>query len=336
MKIEFLISIFGLFFSSYCFTQTNDSISLKAFQFYENKEFEKARDLYISLQIKGSISDNDLFLLGKTRYNLKNYKEAIKINSNLCFKSDTCIKACYSLALSYCQTDTSKAYESAKPFFELLLKRIENDTLRNRRELYETYHYFGSYYYFNNLNKDSAIFYFDKMLSVSPNIDSFLLKAYSGLVLAYITNENYDKARQLAQEVMKIKPNSPILIYVEDKYREYLAKLYALPKNLDEAIAYFENRWSEKQKEAFKNQNEKVAVSKEHFGVGLWIRNNWCLGDRDTAFFNYFQKQGVLLPDYMSGIVLTSLHRKLNNKDIDLRSQVEQHQIRLSPKRKRK
>src|SRR4051812_5839916 len=85
-----------------------------------------------------------------------------------------------------------------------------------------------------------------------------------------------------------------------------------LPKNLNEAIEYFNKRWTVADKNNFKNQQEKSAVTQLHFTVGLWIRNSWIHGERDSSLVAYFNQLGVHSADDVSSIILTFLHRKLN------------------------
>jgi len=103
------------------------------------------------------------------------------------------------------------------------------------------------------------------------------------------------------------------------------------PKDLDEAIEYFETSWSKIEKENFKALPENEAVTNSHFGVGLWIRNNWIHGNRDTSLISYFHKLGIFHPDDISSIILTSLHRDLNEIDIDLSGQVEHYKAYWKP-----
>jgi hypothetical protein len=98
-----------------------------------------------------------------------------------------------------------------------------------------------------------------------------------------------------------------------------------LPKNVDEAILYFQQKWTNAELNSFKNKSEKDAVTDLHFGTGQWIRNSWVYGNRDTALTNYFHSLGVYHPDDISAIILTSLHRSLNKKDIELNLQIEHH-----------
>lgn len=104
-----------------------------------------------------------------------------------------------------------------------------------------------------------------------------------------------------------------------------------LPKNLDEAVLYFRQHWTQTELDSFKNKAERDAVIELHRGTGMWIRNNWVYGDRDTALRNYFKDLGIYAPDDISSIILTSLHRTLNNKDIELEKQVASYKAYWQP-----
>ena len=95
------------------------------------------------------------------------------------------------------------------------------------------------------------------------------------------------------------------------------------PKNLDEAITYFEKHWNIVEKTKFKIHPEQNAVSELHLTTGMWIRNTWIHANRDTNLTNYFHRLGIFHPDDISSIILTSLHRKLNNQEVDLPGQVK-------------
>ena len=62
-----------------------------------------------------------------------------------------------------------------------------------------------------------------------------------------------------------------------------------------------------------------------HFGLGLWMRNNWGLWG-GLRLARYFNKAGIFHPDDMSGIILTSFWRHLNGKPIHLKEQVSPYQ----------
>ncbi len=95
-----------------------------------------------------------------------------------------------------------------------------------------------------------------------------------------------------------------------------------LPKNLDEAILYFQQQWTQEELDDFKSKSEEDAVSELHLGTGMWIRNNWVRSDNDTALRSYFKSLDIYAPDDISSIILTSLHRTLNKKEIKLKEQI--------------
>lgn len=95
------------------------------------------------------------------------------------------------------------------------------------------------------------------------------------------------------------------------------------PTNLSEAIAYFQKEWPQRELDSFRRAPEAIAVAREHYSTGSWIRDTWVRGN--GPFRAYFDSLGVSHPDDMSTIVLTSLHRTLNKKDPGLAKQVAGH-----------
>jgi len=95
-----------------------------------------------------------------------------------------------------------------------------------------------------------------------------------------------------------------------------------IPKNLDEAIDDLINLAKKEDLEAFRDCIEDSATTQLHHGFGTTIRNNWGLW-QENALTKYFNSIGVFHADDMSGIIFTSLHRKLNGKDIDVEGQIK-------------
>ncbi|MGC3946454.1 MAG: hypothetical protein QM762_18350 [Chryseolinea sp.] len=103
------------------------------------------------------------------------------------------------------------------------------------------------------------------------------------------------------------------------------------PKNLDEAIAYFEEHWSPGQLREFQLKDENTAVTELHTSVGGWIRNNWIHDERSPGLVRFFDSLHYRHPDDISSTILTSLHRKLNNQDIDLQGQIAAYESYWKP-----
>jgi len=75
----------------------------------------------------------------------------------------------------------------------------------------------------------------------------------------------------------------------------------------------------------FKDADEDDAIAQSHHGLGTWIRNNWGLFEEDGQLHEYFTKLGLKHPDDMSGVILTSYHRHLNNKELELDGQIKNY-----------
>ena len=72
----------------------------------------------------------------------------------------------------------------------------------------------------------------------------------------------------------------------------------------------------------FRKAEEEEAVVQSHHGLGKWIRDNWGLESKDTELYDYFAKLGLQHPDDISSVILTSYHRQLNKKKLNLDAQI--------------
>ncbi|WP_037373645.1 DUF6794 domain-containing protein [Salinimicrobium xinjiangense] len=93
-----------------------------------------------------------------------------------------------------------------------------------------------------------------------------------------------------------------------------------IPYGLRSTINEIDRNLNDTVKYDFKIAPEGVATSKHHFGLGLNIRNEKNLW-RSSLLKTFFQLNGIQHPDDMSGIILTTYHRELNNKPINFREQ---------------
>lgn len=88
-----------------------------------------------------------------------------------------------------------------------------------------------------------------------------------------------------------------------------------IPEPLEECFVELKKLLSKEQLEEFKSTKEDDLVGYYHFGLGMWIRNNWGLWS-DSPLVQYFKGIGIDHPDSMSEIILTWFHRYLNGRDI--------------------
>ena len=113
----------------------------------------------------------------------------------------------------------------------------------------------------------------------------------------------------------------PTFLISQNDCEKYIDKY--IPTDLNDAIAFFECKWSEESLNEFKNKEEQKATSELHFGTGRSLRNNWKLWAGTSELSKFFRNLGINHPDDMSGIILTSLHRKLNGIEIELDNQIK-------------
>lgn len=98
----------------------------------------------------------------------------------------------------------------------------------------------------------------------------------------------------------------------------------AIPKDLDAAFAELDHMLSPALRDEMRKGKED-AMGQYHFGLGMWMRNNWGLW-KGLELAKWFNEKGIHHPDDMSGTILDSYWRHLNGKPIDLAGQVARYQ----------
>jgi hypothetical protein len=113
----------------------------------------------------------------------------------------------------------------------------------------------------------------------------------------------------------------------EDKVRfttDSLRGIY-IPKDLEDCFNQISSFWADSVKAKMKKLSEDYFSGMQHPGFGMWMRNNWQLwgGSRLSKYFN---DKEIYHPEDMSGIILRSYHRFLNNREIKLEEQLKFYQ----------
>ena len=96
-----------------------------------------------------------------------------------------------------------------------------------------------------------------------------------------------------------------------------------IPKDLTDVFVQLNSLIKdEKTKAAFKSFDEETAAKKLHFGFGRWMIHNWGFyeGSRLSVFLNQI---GLHNPDDMATFLITTYHRNLNQKTLDVKALVE-------------
>jgi hypothetical protein len=97
-----------------------------------------------------------------------------------------------------------------------------------------------------------------------------------------------------------------------------------IPKNLEEALTWLYRDLDDESLSTVKNmKDEDELTGSLHRTWGQAIRNEWGLWDKESSLHKYFKKLGINHADDMSGIIMTTFWRKLNNKPSELDKQIE-------------
>lgn len=95
-----------------------------------------------------------------------------------------------------------------------------------------------------------------------------------------------------------------------------------IPSNLDQAIGYLLEHTTPKNIDYVKSISEDEFLGASHFSMGMSLRNTWGLW-KGSTLAKHFNEMGIYHADDMSGIILTSFHRRIKNEDIRLDEQVQ-------------
>ncbi|WP_139920451.1 DUF6794 domain-containing protein [Hymenobacter sp. DG01] len=89
-----------------------------------------------------------------------------------------------------------------------------------------------------------------------------------------------------------------------------------IPRNLADSFVQLDKMLAEPIKEQLRHPDPEYGLAKFHFGLGLWMRNNWGLWG-DSRLQQYFEELNITHPDDMSGVLLKSYSDYLNGKPLD-------------------
>jgi len=94
-------------------------------------------------------------------------------------------------------------------------------------------------------------------------------------------------------------PNSPTSFYIPSDLQGCFLELDSmLPASMREDI----------------RACEEPNLVRHHFGLGMWMRNNWGLWSAESPLKQYFDRQEIHDADDASGMILKSYWLRLNSK----------------------
>jgi hypothetical protein len=95
-----------------------------------------------------------------------------------------------------------------------------------------------------------------------------------------------------------------------------------IPETLEAAIEFLKAQPIKADAERMTEQEFGCAC---HHGVGTYLRNNWELW-HGSVLAKWFNARGIHHADDMSGIILDSFWRTVNNQPIELEAQIKHYQ----------
>ena len=100
-----------------------------------------------------------------------------------------------------------------------------------------------------------------------------------------------------------------------------------IPETLSECFKLLPELFEPYALKEFKNDPEKDYI-KYHHNLGRWLRNNWGLWKetKDSKLREFFVNLGLSHADDMSGVILQSFHRYLNEKPLNVEGQIKDYQ----------
>ena len=97
-----------------------------------------------------------------------------------------------------------------------------------------------------------------------------------------------------------------------------------IPTDIDDCLVQLDALFDDETKETIKSEVEDYFVTDAHFGVGMWIRNNWMLWSKSSRLVAYFNEFGVEEADDMSALICQCYHRYVNERDLDFEGLVRE------------
>lgn len=95
-----------------------------------------------------------------------------------------------------------------------------------------------------------------------------------------------------------------------------------IPMDLQDCFRQLDSILADTTLNAIRVMEEDELLARTHFGLGMWMRNNWGLW-AESRFWEYFHKQGLVHPDDISALILIAYHRHLNDKPLKIRSFIQ-------------
>ncbi len=148
------------------------------------------------------------------------------------------------------------------------------------------------------LPKDKILEFFNSNLFDSSSIPSVFKKWHLRSEYFYFRKSNDSVARKERLEELELQKEALEKRLVAEKINDTY-----IPKDLGEAFIELDKNLPEVSRNEFKSLSEPKDTIEYHFGLGMWLRNNWGLWG-GSRLQTYFHQKGITHPDNMSSVIL--------------------------------
>lgn len=137
------------------------------------------------------------------------------------------------------------------------------------------------------------------------------------------TNRNQDK-RQKTDSITKTECEK-IIKSVRQVGGDTLGMIASIPENFEGCLLQLDTLLGNPMKEWIKCLPDGEFSTNVHMGLGRHLRNEWGLWGSKNLTKNLYA-MGMLHPDDMTGVILTSYQRRIKGEDIRLEEQLKYYQ----------
>lgn len=197
---------FDTFNKAYEMDSNNVSlVSEIASNYYYSRMYKNAITWLNKKTKKGKSDKDDMMLIGKSYYQLGEFKNADSIFNKVIINQPENIQAYVYSARTASSLDPTSELGLAQPKFEKLIERIGTETKKYAKELQEAYTYLG---YYNLQKKDYAAskVWYKKLYELDPANKQWLIQSLKSQALIAYKEKNYNEARDFYVEIKKLDP----------------------------------------------------------------------------------------------------------------------------------
>jgi tetratricopeptide (TPR) repeat protein len=201
-----LSQAFAAFEKAYDLDTNNVSLASEiASNYYYSRMYKKAITWLNIKKQKGKEDKDDLMLIGKSYYQLKEYHNADSIFSKVIVAQPDNMQAYLYLARTASSLDPTSELGLAQPKFESLVEKVGSETTKYAKELQESYTYLG-FYYLQKADYAVSKSWYKKLFELDPANKQWQIQSLKSQALIAYKEKNYVDARDLYTEIKKLDP----------------------------------------------------------------------------------------------------------------------------------